>query len=210
MIIKVCGIRDLDNIRELSKLDIQWIGFIFYPGSPRYILEKNPDLISDLLSEIHYPFRKVGVFVNATPEEMMTTATRFNLDYLQLHGNETPDTCHTLRKRGHSIIKVFSVESEKDIEKVQEYEEKADYFLFDTKCSGYGGSGKRFDWSVLTAYQGKTPFLLSGGINPDSVEVIRNFGHPQLAGIDLNSGFEIAPAMKNIPLLSSFIKKIKK
>ncbi|MCC8197052.1 MAG: phosphoribosylanthranilate isomerase [Tannerellaceae bacterium] len=210
MIIKVCGMRDLDNIRELSKLDIQWIGFIFYPGSPRYILEKNPDLTSDLLSEIHYPFRKVGVFVNATPEEMMTTATRFNLDYLQLHGNETPDTCHTLRKRGHSIIKVFSVESEKDIEKIQEYEEKADYFLFDTKCSGYGGSGKRFDWSILTAYQGKTPFLLSGGINPDSVEAIRNFGHPQLAGIDLNSGFEIAPAMKNIPQLSSFIKEIKK
>ncbi|MCD7978801.1 MAG: phosphoribosylanthranilate isomerase [Tannerellaceae bacterium] len=208
MIIKVCGMRDPENIRALSKLDIQWMGMIFYPPSPRYLLKEKPDNFP--FSILHSPLKKVGVFVNATQEEMMEAASRFRLDYLQLHGNESPDSCYALQKRGYSIIKVFSVASAADIEKTKEYEGRADYFLFDTKCSEYGGSGKQFDWSVLNTYQGNTPFLLSGGIHPGSAEAIRNFQHPKLAGIDLNSGFEIAPAMKDISLLSSFIQEIKK
>jgi len=207
MIIKVCGMRDPENIRKLSQLDINWMGMIFYPQSPRYILKDNNNFQFSILNS---QLKKVGVFVNATLEEMKEAASQFKLDYLQLHGNESPDICYALQKRGYAIIKVFSVASIEDMEKTKAYEGRADYFLFDTKCNEYGGSGRLFDWSILHTYKGKTPFLLSGGIQPESIEAIRNFQHPQLAGIDLNSGFETAPAMKDIPLLSSFIQEIKK
>ena len=111
--------------------------------------------------------------------------------------------------RGYAIIKAFSIATEEDLTPVADYEDRADYFLFDTKCSSYGGSGKQFDWSVLSAYKGQTPFLLSGGINPDSAEALRNFSHPKLAGIDLNSGFETSPGMKDVEKLKTFIDKIK-
>ena len=132
------------------------------------------------------------------------------LDYLQLHGHESPDTCRTLRERGYAIIKAFPIADEEDLKMTADYEGRADYFLFDTKCSGYGGSGRRFDWSVLSGYKGRTPFLLGGGIAPDSVEAVRNFRHPKLAGIDLNSGFETAPGIKDAEKLKTFIDKIKK
>jgi phosphoribosylanthranilate isomerase len=140
---------------------------------------------------------------------MMEKAAAYSLDYLQLHGNESPDLCHTLQKRGYALIKAFPIATEDDLQQTAAYEGRVDYFLFDTKCAGYGGSGKSFDWSVLHTYQGDTPFLLSGGIRPDSLDAIRRFSHPRCAGIDLNSGFETEPGLKDVALLKEFIQAIR-
>lgn len=206
MIIKVCGMREPQNIREVAALAINWIGFIFYERSKRFV-ERCPTEQQATDSEQLSP-KKVGVFVNATIESMMEKASAYKLDYLQLHGNESPEDCHTLQKRGYSLIKAFPIATKEDFEKTREYEGRVDYFLFDTRCEGYGGSGKRFDWSILTEYEGETPFLLSGGIRPENAEAIRNFRHPRFAGIDLNSGFEIEPGLKDIDKLKNFIQQI--
>jgi len=212
MIIKVCGMSDPENIRQVALLGINWMGFIFYERSPRYILKKEYSDLSTLkrikASLKEYGIKTVGVFVNATIEQMMETATDYNLDYLQLHGEESADTCHTLQKRGYSLIKAFSIATEEDLATVSDYEGRVDYFLFDTKCKEYGGSGKQFDWSILSVYKGNTPFLLSGGITPESAEAIRNFSHPRFTGIDLNSKFETEPGMKDIEKLSHFLYQI--
>lgn len=198
MIIKVCGMRDPQNIQEVAALGVDWIGLIFYRKSPR--------AIGNVACRMkNSSFKKIGVFVNATFEQMMEAVAVYGLDYLQLHGDESPELCFTLQKRGISIIKAFSISIIEDLEKTKSYEGYTDYFLFDTKCEHYGGSGKQFDWSILSAYRGNTPFLLSGGIHPDSVEAIRNFSHPQCAGIDLNSGFETEPALKDIEKLRLFL-----
>lgn len=204
MLIKVCGMREAENIRQVEALGIDWMGFIFYPRSPRFVGETFIEATSE------QPVRRVGVFVNASPEEMIKTARKYKLDYLQLHGNESADDCYALQKRGFALIKAFSIASEKDLEKTADYEGRVDYFLFDTKCEGYGGSGKQFDWSVLAAYKGSTPFLLSGGIRPESLEALLHFHHPRLAGIDLNSGFETAPGMKDVAKLKGFVGEVRK
>jgi phosphoribosylanthranilate isomerase len=204
--------RNPENIRQLATLDINWIGFIFYKKSLRYFdlpippQEKN----NSPLTINHSPLKRVGVFVNASVEEMMEKAGQYKLDYLQLHGNEPADVCHTLHKRGYALIKAFPIETKEDLSKTLVYEDRVDYFLFDTKCNEYGGSGKLFDWSVLSAYKGNTPFLLSGGINPGCIREILQFQHPFFAGIDLNSGFEITPGLKDIGKLHDFIKEIRK
>lgn len=210
MLIKVCGMREPENIRQVEALSIDWMGFIFYERSPRYIGNPAYEETACVRAIRESSLRKVGVFVNATPETMMETAARYRLDYLQLHGDESPETCYALHKRGYALIKAFSIADEDDLKSTCDYEGRVDYFLFDTKCSGYGGSGKAFDWSVLEAYKGETPFLLSGGICPESTEAIRHFHHPRLAGIDLNSGFETEPGLKNAERLKTFIDKIKK
>lgn len=166
MIIKVCGMRDPENIREVAALGVDWIGLIFFARSPRKItnngqltIDNGGKRYSDCqLSIINCPLKKVGVFVNTSFEELVETAAFFRLDYLQLHGNETPDDCHALQKRGYSLIKAFQIATACDLEQTTNYEGRVDYFLFDTKSNSYGGSGKQFDWSILEAYQGKTPF----------------------------------------------------
>lgn len=195
--------RDPENIRQVEALRIDWMGFIFYPNSPRSVHNCQSPLVNCQFT------KRVGVFVNATVEQMMETAQQYQLDYLQLHGNETPEDCYTLHKRGYALIKAFSIATEEDLEKTTAYEGRVDYFLFDTKCDGYGGSGKQFDWSVLHAYQEETPFLLSGGIRPESLDAIRAFRHPRFVGIDLNSGFEIEPGLKEVEKLKIFIHQLK-
>jgi phosphoribosylanthranilate isomerase len=207
MIIKVCGMRYPGNIRQLASINVNWIGFIFYKKSPRFLSLDYTELDDQLSATSHQPER-VGVFVNASVEEMIETALRYKLNYLQLHGNESPAVCYTLYKRGYSLIKAFSIATEKDLIQTKGYEDKVEYFLFDTKCEGYGGSGKRFDWAVLSSYTGKTPFLLSGGITPGNIEDVRRFQHPRLHGIDLNSGFETKPGLKDIDKINSFFKEI--
>lgn len=208
--------REPENIWEISGLGINWIGLIFYGRSPRAVNNNDwttthPALLKETLSLLPgLPVKKVGVFVNATKEQILETATHYLLDYIQLHGNESPRFCHTLQKRGYRVIKVFSIASAADLVNTGAYEGYADFFLFDTKCSGYGGSGKSFDWSVLDSYIGETPFLLSGGINPESAAAIRSFEHPRLAGIDLNSGFETAPGKKDAGSLTLFLEQLKK
>ncbi|MDR1879869.1 MAG: phosphoribosylanthranilate isomerase [Tannerellaceae bacterium] len=215
MIIKVCGMRDPENMLQVAGLDIQWMGFIFYAGSDRRFVAPDDPLagekertLTDCLPSVNPRLKKAGVFVDASLEEMMRTAARYGLDYLQLHGGESPDTCYALQKRGFALIKAFPVATAEDLERTTAYHGRADYFLFDTKCAGYGGSGRSFDWTILSAYKGETPFLLSGGLHPGSIGAIRRFHHPRLAGIDLNSGFELEKGIKNVPELSGFIHKL--
>ncbi len=205
MIIKVCGMRDADNIRQIDELGcVDWMGFIFFPPSSRNV-ERIPD---------HLPkhCKRVGVFVNATLEEIRQRQKEFGFHLIQLHGDETPDYCEQLRTflpPKTQFIKMVQIATADDLERVKSYDGMVDYFLFETKCKGYGGSGKQFDWDILQHYQGQTPFLITGGIGADDAEKVQTFSHPQWAGIDLNSRFETAPALKDIQLIQEFIKKIK-
>jgi phosphoribosylanthranilate isomerase len=198
MIIKTCGMRDADNIRAVSELGIDWMGFIFWAPSSRYVSEK-PSFLPTRQ-------KRVGVFVDARIEEVKSKADEYALDLIQLHGSESPAFCERLKANSRQqLIKAFNIATQEDLEQTIPYEGLVDYFLFDTKAKMVGGNGTQFDWSILSAYQGNTPFLLSGGIGPDDAEKVRNFHHPQLAGIDLNSRFELSPAFKDIEKLKQFI-----
>ncbi len=199
MIIKVCGMREESNVREVEQLKTDWMGFIFYPKSPRYVGER--------LAYIPERVKRVGVFVNEDIDRILTLAENNRLDILQLHGEESSDDCRVLKEKGFLVIKALGINSEKPFpsELTERYEESCDYFLFDTRTSLYGGSGKKFEWKILADYRGERPFLLSGGISPEDVEEVKAFSHPRCIGIDLNSGFEVSPALKDVQLLQRFI-----
>lgn len=200
-LIKVCGMRQPENIRQVETINgVDILGFIFHPRSPRYV-ECLPDYLPTHA-------RRAGVFVNEQREEVVRQTERFGLELVQLHGNESPDDCRYLRSTGVQVIKAFPVASLQDLEGVQNYESACDLLLFDTRCKGYGGSGKSFDWNILEAYEGDTPFLLSGGIGPESAEALCRFAHPRLAGYDLNSRFERSPGVKDARALRSFLEEI--
>ena len=211
--------RDADNIRDISALGVDMIGLIFYPPSPRYVQQfsSGAGIIPDYAPDMGKTPLRVGVFVDDMPQNIVTRVYNYKLDYIQLHGNEPRETLENLRativpdiKPKIKIIKAISVSSAEDIKKYKEYVGAADLFLFDTKCKTVGGSGEQFDWQVLQAYDGDVPFLLSGGIGPDDVERIKNFHHPKCIGIDLNSKFEIEPALKDVEKLKQFLVKVKK
>lgn len=196
--------KEAENIRQVGNLDIDFIGFIFYPKSPRYISDNK-----ETIETIHFlNLKKVGVFVNETAEKMLENTQKFRLDFLQLHGSESPEICRFLRAEGYGVIKSFLIGSADDFDGTGAYRDSVDYLLFDTKSDIYGGSGRRFDWSMLDRYKGETPFLLSGGLSPDYRQDISGIKHPRFAGIDLNSGFEIAPGLKDVEKLQQFIQKI--
>lgn len=201
MIIKVCGMREPENIRAIEQAGADWMGFIFFPHSARYVTHC-PEYLPEQC-------RRIGVFVNESSENILLKAQEFGLHHIQLHGRETPEQCRKLKAAGLGIIKVFSIAREIDLRPVGCYEGICDYFLFDTACSGYGGSGKTFNWNILQAYRGKTPFLLSGGLRPGSLSSLLQFKHEQWAGIDLNSGFETAPALKDAAAVHTFINQLK-
>ena len=197
--IKVCGMKYKDNIKDLLRLNPDFIGFIFYPKSTRYIGCKIPEL--DYKST-----RKTGVFVNESIENVMEIANNNTLSFIQLHGYESPDYCKLLKDKGFQLIKAFSVDEHFDFEICKSYEKVCDLFLFDTKGTLPGGNGKRFNWKKLEEYTLEKAFLLSGGISLKQVDEIKHFKHPYLYGIDVNSGFEIEPALKNIKELELFFK----
>ena len=211
--------RDADNIRDISALGVDMIGLIFYPPSPRYVQQfsSGAGIIPDYAPDMGKTPLRVGVFVDDMPQNIVTRVYNYKLDYIQLHGNEPRETLENLRatidpdiKPKIKIIKAISVSSAEDIKKYKEYVGAADLFLFDTKCKTVGGSGEQFGWQVLQAYDGDVPFLLSGGIGPDDAERIKNFHHPKCIGIDLNSKFEIEPALKDVEKLKQFLVKVKK
>lgn len=226
LLIKVCGMRHPDNIRAVSQLPIDYMGLIFYPKSSRYVGMSSsgtgllPDIADKAISglgntTVSSYINKVGVFVNASAQDIITHVVNFRLDAIQLHGSETstfirnlkatliPDICPKIK-----FFKAISIASAEDFGKCSQYEGVVDMFVFDTKCAGHGGSGRQFDWSVLDGYKGNTPFLLSGGIGFEDAERIKNIRHPRLAGIDLNSRFELEPGLKDVELLKTFINKI--
>ena len=211
--------RDADNIRDISALGVDMIGLIFYPPSPRYVQQfsSGAGIIPDYAPDMGKTPLRVGVFVDDMPQNIVTRVYNYKLDYIQLHGNEPRETLENLRATidpdinpNIKIIKAISVSSAEDIKKYKEYVGAADLFLFDTKCKTVGGSGEQFDWQVLQAYDGDVPLLLSGGIGPDDAERIKNFHHPKCIGIDLNSKFEIEPALKDVEKLKQFLVKVKK
>lgn len=193
--------RDGDNIMQLDALPVDMIGFIFYHKSPRFVYEMPHFMPKNS--------KKVGVFVDEPKESVQTYADRFELDYVQLHGNESPEYCRSLQANGLKIIKAFSVADVKDLKQVNQYEPSCRMFVFDTKSDQPGGSGKQFDWDILEAYHGETPFLLSGGINCYSARALKEFHHPALIGYDLNSRFELKPALKDIERIETFLNDLK-
>ena len=200
MKLKVCGMKYTDNIREVAKLSPDFMGFIFYKDSKRFV---GDDFV---MPEISSAIKKVGVFVNDSIENIITNVRMYKLDYVQLHGNESPEFCKKVGEKAR-VIKAFglpchserSEESDFSFSFLNEYENYCEYFLFDTRTHVYGGTGKKFDWKILERYKGKTPFFLSGGI--DSAET----GNTNPFAIDVNSKFEIEPGLKDITKL----KKLK-
>ena len=219
MIVKVCGMREGENIRQVAELGVNWIGMIFWDKSPRNVtmIPTYAGIIPDRGSDIgSFRAKRVGVFVDEMPQNIITRVVNYKLDLVQLHGHETPTLIRNLRRTldpdirpGVQFIKAISVGGCNDIAAYKDYEDCVDYFLFDTKCPTVGGSGSQFDWSVLEAYDGDVPFLLSGGIGPDDAKRVRNFHHPKCIGIDLNSRFETEPGLKDITKLKQFLEQLK-
>lgn len=211
MKIKVCGITNIDEALALSKAGVNYMGFIFYPASKRYVLHA---LTLDQIKSVQLPgVLKVGVFVNEPINHVIATATAAGLDMVQLHGDETPNYCKEMANH-YPVIKAFRISETDDVAyKISEYLEDIDYLLFDTASSVYGGSGISFDWKKLANATGQKPYFLSGGIGPDDVSKITSFVESDAAGnctaVDVNSKFETAPGQKNIQLLQSFIPTIK-
>lgn len=211
MKIKVCGMREAENIRAVAALGVDMIGLIFAPGSPRYVSENAMPTLPHGTTA-----RLVGVFVNATAQDIITRVYGYGLSYIQLHGDESPVFLRNLRRTlvpdiapDIRLIKAISVREADDVKRWRDYADSADLLLFDTKTALAGGSGKQFDWRVLEAYDGPLPFLLSGGIGPRDAERVRAFRHPRCIGIDLNSRFETAPARKDVAALQTFINELK-
>lgn len=193
--------RETENANRVADLGISMMGFIFFERSARFVSGEAPQTPDGI--------ERVGVFVNATKGYILEKAKCNSLSYIQLHGSESVELCRELRKLGFGVIKAISVASPADMECANEYDGEADFLLFDTKCAEHGGSGRRFDWSILDCYKGATKFLLSGGIDENMVYDILQITHPQFFGVDLNSRFEDFPAMKNIAKLKMFIEKLK-
>ena len=202
--------RDAENIREVEALGIDLMGFIFWPKSSRYVSERPAYLPTQC--------KRVGVFVDEDIETIERIADEYALDYIQLHGSESPEQIsHLSPLASHlSIIKAFNIATTEDLEATKPYEGIVDCFLFDTRMPleekgdglAPGGTGKKFDWNVLSAYDGTTPFLLSGGIGPDDAERVKAIHYPKCIGIDLNSRFEIAPGLKDVNTLARFLKAL--
>ena len=199
MIVKVCGMRDAANIRQLEALGIDWMGMIFWPKSKRYV--STPPVY------LPQHVRKVGVFVDASLDAIRQHVEDYQLDIVQLHGQESPEMLKVLKPL--TLIKALNIATPEDLQKTEPYEGLADYFLFDTKGKSVGGNGEKFDWSVLASYQGETPFLLSGGIGPEVTQDVKTFHHPKCIGIDLNSRFETEPGLKDITKLKQFLEAIR-
>ncbi len=192
--------RDAANIESLLELKPDYIGMIFYPKSSRYVNELPQVSFGDT--------PKVGVFVNATSAEIKEKSEEFNLDLLQLHGNEPVDQVKELKAEGFQIMKVFSVMDELPLTHMKLYEPYVDYFLFDTKTPKYGGSGHKFDWDILKQYGLSKPFFLSGGIDLEDIEKIKSMQLEHLFGVDVNSRFEVAPALKDIEKIKALKAKL--
>jgi phosphoribosylanthranilate isomerase len=195
MKLKICGMKYPENILEVSQLLPDYLGFIFWEKSSRYFDGEIP--------EINKSIKKVGVFVDATSEEIISKIKKYDLNVIQLHGNENPEFCRNLKMENIEIIKVFSVNDDFNFSILKPFENACDYFLFDTKGKLPGGNGITFNWQILQHYKSTKPFFLSGGIGLDDIKNIKKLNLPIYA-IDVNSKFEVEAGLKNIELLKSF------
>lgn len=194
MKLKICGLKYSDNIMEIVKYSPDYLGFIFYENSKRFV---GQELDRVVLNSIDSGIKKVGVFVNATEEVVLQKVNEYNLDFVQLHGDESPAFCKQINK-DVKIIKAFGVNGEFDFMKLNEFKSSIEYFLFDTKTPEHGGSGKQFNWNILEKYDNEIPFFLSGGIDITDIDSILQLNKLNIHAIDVNSKFEIEPGLKSI------------
>ncbi len=202
--IKVCGIKYTPNRADLEKLPVDYFGYIFYPGSKRYV--------GDIPEEGLFESQKsnVAVFVGESIENITELTKKYSFQFVQLHGDESPATCYELKNKGLTIIKAFNLHENFEFSAIEAYEGAIDLLLFDSKSNVPGGSGEKFNWGILENYYGTIPFLLSGGIKPDDVTNINKIGHPAFLGVDVNSGFETGPGFKNFEKLKRFMIELNK
>ncbi|TAJ12352.1 phosphoribosylanthranilate isomerase [Marinilabiliaceae bacterium JC017] len=206
MKVKVCGMRDAGNITRLTALKPDYIGFIFYPKSPRYI---GKALTPQLMYSIPRNITKTGVFVNASTGEIAQAIADYRLDAVQLHGSESPEKCFLIKQFGVRVIKAFGVDETFDFQTTVRYQDYCDFFLFDTRTPEHGGSGHKFKWDILKKYNQYRPFFLSGGITLEDTEDISALSSINPYAVDINSRFETAPAVKDLSQVEAFITKIR-
>ncbi len=206
MKIKVCGMKYEGNVADVAALSPDFMGFIFYPKSKRFV---GLDFERQHIQNISPAIKKVAVFVNAFVNEVVEFSRIYGISTVQLHGDETPETCRAIKEEGFTVIKAFGVSEDFNFDILKAYEDVVDFFLFDTKTVDYGGSGQTFSWNILKNYQLNKPFFLSGGLDADNLEKVKEISHPQLYAVDLNSKFETEPAIKNIELLEKAFKNIR-
>jgi len=211
MRIKVCGMTDMDQVRQLDEIGVEFCGFIFYPKSPRYVFRNVP---ATEIRKVKGKINKVGVFVNAFAEDILQTVDDCGLYLVQLHGDETPRECEKIASY-ITVIKAFRLsESDNILWKIKDYQDVVDMFLFDTEGVGYGGTGKKFNWDMLKGLNINKPFFLSGGIHPDDVEKLKEFSKDEVAkdlfSLDINSKFEIMHGVKDMGKVKKFVSDIRK
>jgi phosphoribosylanthranilate isomerase len=207
--VKVCGMTDMAQLHELGDIGVQFAGMIFYPKSPRFVLKT---LTGDMVRRAKLKVYKVGVFVNATYDEIINHVDNFGLDMVQLHGDETPRFCEQVSQYIQTI-KAFRLGTNDNIAwMIKDYKDCCDLFLFDTMGAGYGGTGKKFNWEVMHGLDIKKPFLLSGGVEAGDVEGIRAFSRQSVAkdlfAVDINSKFEISPGVKDMDKVREFYNEL--
>jgi len=196
--LKICGMKDPQNIQEVLDIKPDFLGFIFYAPSPRYIGNLSPGWLKQLKA-----VQKVGVFVNEELWIIRQQVEAYGLDFVQLHGDESPDFAHELKQMGIPLIKAFGIDTSFDWKQVEDFDQSADYFLFDTKSNAYGGTGRSFDWQLLSYYQLDKPYFLSGGITKADIPAIEQLNDQRLFAVDVNSKFEVAPGLKDKSLLQA-------
>lgn len=206
MKLKICGIKFLYNMQKVATLKPDYLGFIFYKKSRRYMEDT---LAPKDLSSLPKKIKKVGVFVDADTDYILQMAKAYQLHVLQLHGHESPEQCKQLKEKGYQIIKVFSIGQEDfDFTQLDPYKAHVHYFLFDTKGKQPGGNGETFDWSKLRQYDNEIPFFLSGGVSLDHIEQLKTLDYFNLHAVDVNSQFEIEPGLKDIDKLQLLRQKL--
>lgn len=203
MKIKVCGLKQIQNIKDIAEAGADFAGMIFYDKSPRFV---NGSVNFEEVRNVE--IKKVGVFVNENIDSIAQAITKYDLDFIQLHGNESADNCKELMPYA-KIIKAFGVDGNFDFKKLDAYQDFVEYFLFDTATPKYGGSGNPFDYELLSNYGLNTPFFLSGGISSENIQTLKQLNHKLLYGVDINSRFETSPGLKDVEKVKQFIKQLK-
>jgi phosphoribosylanthranilate isomerase len=204
--IKICGLKHKTNLFDVVEAGVDYVGMIFYEKSPRYVLDSlYPEDVWFLPDEVE----KIGVFVNASFDEIKKYAKLYQLNLIQLHGNETPEVCKQLQDLGYGVIKAFGVDESFDFNSLNPYQSSVDFFLFDTKTSDHGGSGITFDWNILTNYTLDIPVFIGGGVGLENLNELLNFNFPFLYSVDMNSKLEIEPGLKDISKVQKAVELVK-
>ena len=207
MKIKICGMKFPKNIQEIAALQPDFMGFIFYPKSKRFV---GDNFSIAAIEKLPSTIQKVAVFVNEDVNRIIVIQKQFSFDFVQLHGNESVADCKVLKENNINVIKVFSVDNYFNFNEVVAYENVCDYFLFDTKTPKYGGSGQPFDWELLEKYTLSKPFILSGGLSIHTIGKLKFNKYPMLAGLDFNSRLEDSNTKKITEEVSELIEKIRR